>query len=50
MASDNTEYEGAVGGVGTNMQLEFQGQNDSILEDIIDLDKLKFDQHDEESW
>ena len=51
MASDNLEYEGAVGGVGINQPLEFpQMQNNSVLEDIIDVNNLKLDEYDEQNW
>ena len=51
MASDNLEYEGAVGGVGRNQQFEVpQRQDDSVLEDIIDVNNLRLDEYDEQNW
>ena len=51
MASENVEYEGAVGGVGINQQYEHpQRQEDSDLEDIIDVNNLRLDEYDEQNW
>ena len=51
MASENVEYEGAVGGVGANQQYELpQRQDDSVLEDIIDVNNLRLDEYDEQNW
>ena len=51
MASDDIEYDGAVGGVSINQQLQSPPlQNNSVLEDIIDVNNLKLDEYDEQNW
>ena len=45
MASNNIEYDGAIGGADMNQPHE---ENDSYLDDIIDINNL--DQKDDDNW
>ena len=49
MASEDTDLEGAVGGINFDRQENRDlGLNDQIFEDLINIDELKLE--DEENW
>ena len=50
MASDDNDLEGAVGGINFVLTADIDNgqQNDSILNDLINIDELKLE--DEENW